>query len=112
MRYLREAVATGAARDSLMTTLPILIYCAGLAALREEWAFALRLSGAAASHQEQHGLADDLHRRAVSRGEHGSGARRLWVPTPPDAALAAGRALDADTALREAEAWLDALPLA
>ena len=109
LRYLRAAVATGAARHSILTTLPILLYGAGLAALREEWALALRLSGAAESLQELHGYGDDpidaqFHAHAIAP------ARAALDATAADTALAAGRALSADEALREAEAWLDALP--
>jgi hypothetical protein len=39
-------------------------------------------------------------------------AREAIGAEPADAAFAAGRALSVDAALREAEAWLDALPAA
>ena len=39
-----------------------------------------------------------------------STARDAVGADPADAALAAGRALGSDAAIREAEAWLDALP--
>ena len=109
VQYLREAVATGAARASILTTQPILVYCAGLAALREEWALALRLSGAAASHREQHGLLEhyvDAPFHAASMAP----ARAALGDRAADAAFATGRALSTEAALREAEAWLASLP--
>jgi tetratricopeptide (TPR) repeat protein len=109
VRYLREAVATGAARHSILTTQPILMCCSGLAALREEWAFALRLSGAAASHREQHGLLDD-YLDAQFDAASMAPAREALGADAADAAFAAGRAMSADAALREAEDWLNALP--
>ena len=82
VQYLREAVATAAARYSILTTQPFLLNCAGLAALRGEWAFALRLSGAAAAHREQHGLPGDFSTRHFTRQAWPRRARR-WVPRRP-----------------------------
>ena len=84
--------------------------CAGIAALREEWALALRLSGAAERDQEAAWLC-----RATSSTRHFTRAtmvraREALGADAADAAFAAGRAMDVDTALREAEAWLAALP--
>ena len=110
VQYLREAVATGSARASILTTQPILVYCAGLAALREEWALALRLSGAAALHREQHGLLEnyvDAPFHAASMAP----ARAALGDRAADAAFATGRALSTEAALREAEAWLASLPV-
>ena len=110
VQYLRKAVATGAARDSVLTIDPVLVCCAGLAALREEWAFALRLSGAAASHREQHGLLGlvvDAQFHAASMAP----AREALGADPADAAFATGRALSTEAALREAEVWLASLPV-
>ena len=109
VRYLREAVATGGARDSVLTIDPILVCCAGLAALREEWAFALRLSGAAALHREQHGLLG-LVVEAQFHAASMAPARAALGDRAADAAFATGQALSTEVALREAEAWLDALP--
>ena len=109
LQYLREAVATGAARDSVLTIDPILVCCAGVAALREEWAFALRLSGAAALHREQHGLLG-LVVEAQFHAASMAPARAALGTEAADAAFAAGRALSTEAALREAEAWLASLP--
>ena len=109
VHYLREAAATAARRDTILIAPTLPSNCAGLAALREEWTLALRLSGAADIDREQHGLSDDyvdarFHARAMAPAREALGA------SAAAAALAAGRAMDVDTALREAEAWLDALP--
>ena len=109
VRYLREAVAAAGAQYTVSSGQAFLRNCAGLAALRGEWTFALRLSGAADSHQEQHGIPGDFvdarfHARAMAP------AREALDAAAADAAFAAGRAMSSDTALREAEAWLDALP--
>ena len=72
VQYLREVVAISREYAGLDPDHPAIpLHCSGLAALREEWAFALRLSGAAESHREA-GTPGRLYRRAISHGKHGS----------------------------------------
>ncbi|MBK7743510.1 MAG: hypothetical protein IPI40_07370 [Betaproteobacteria bacterium] len=108
IQYLREAVAIRGCGTTLLTGQPILTCCAGLAALRGEWAAGAAVGAVPPGVSEQHGLFD-LCRRAVSRLEHVPGAQAVGTD-PAGAAFATGRALSTETALREAEAWLDALP--
>jgi non-specific serine/threonine protein kinase len=109
VHYLREMAAIAARKYTVVVAASFLSNCAGLAALCEEWALAFRLSGAADSTREQHGLSDDyvdgrFHTRAMAT------ARDALSASAAAEALAAGRALNIDAALREAEAWLDTLP--
>ena len=109
VQYLRELTALAGRAYTVPVAVTFLYNCAGLAALRSEWALALRWSSAADSTRERHGLADfyvDARFHAASIAP----ARGAFGASASAAALAAGRALDLDTALREAEAWLDALP--
>ena len=109
VHYLREMAAIAARKYTVPVAVCFLSNCADLAALREEWARALRWSGAADSTREQHGFSGDyvdarFHARAMAP------AREALDASASAAALAAGRALNIDAALREAEAWLDTLP--
>ncbi len=79
-----------------------------LAALRGEWVQALRWSGTATACQEENNLFDFVDARFHARSM--STAREAVGADPADAAFAAGRALGSGTAIREAEAWLVALP--
>ena len=109
VHYLRELTAMAGRAYTVPVAVSFLSNCAGLAALRNEWALALRWSSAADSTRERHGLADfyvDARFHAASIAP----AREALDDSASAAALAAGRALDLDTALREAEACLDALP--
>ena len=109
VQFLRDAVATADPQITIQSGLSFLINCAGIAALREEWTLALRLIGAADSYQERHGLWGEFV-DAPFHARSNADARDALGPDAADAALAAGRAMDVDTALREAEAWLAALP--
>ena len=107
--YLRDVVRTADGQYSIQTAQAFLRNCAELATLRGEWALALRLSGAAVSHREQHGLLGDFvdarfHARGMAPAHEAMGAFA-------DAALATGRALSEDSALHQAEDWLMALPV-
>ncbi len=109
VHYLRELTTMAGQTYTVPVADVFLSDCAGLAALREEWALALRWSGAADAIRERHGLAIfyvDARFHAASMAP----AREALGSAAADTALAAGRAVDFDTALREAEAWLDALP--
>jgi hypothetical protein len=108
VHYLREVASTTARKYTGPIAVYFLFNCADLAALREEWALALRLSGAADSICRRHGFSGDnidarFHAASIAPAREAMGASAT-------AAIAAGRAMDVDTALREAEAWLDALP--
>jgi predicted ATPase/DNA-binding winged helix-turn-helix (wHTH) protein len=108
LQYLLEAIATAEPQYSIQTGQAFLMNCAGLVALHEDWTLALRLSGAAESHKERHGIRGDyvdarFHARNMAPAREALGAPAA------DAAFAAGRALNDDSALREAEAWLEAL---
>ncbi|MBK9675691.1 MAG: winged helix-turn-helix domain-containing protein [Betaproteobacteria bacterium] len=109
VQYLREIVAIAEGTYEIPVVLPVLWNCAGLAALRGEWEQALRLDGAAKEFQEKHNLFDSVDARFHARSM--STAREAVGTDPADAAFAAGRAMGSDTAIREAEAWLDALPV-
>ncbi len=109
VHYLRELTVIATRKYTVPVAICFLSNCAGLAALREEWTFAFRLSGAADSTREHHGLSGDyvdarFHSRAMAPAREALGASAAAE------ALAAGRALNIDAALREAEAWLDTLP--
>jgi non-specific serine/threonine protein kinase len=109
VQYQREVEATAGQQFSIQTAQAFLRNCAGLAALRGEWKRALRLSGAAASHREQHNLLGDFvdarfHIRDMAP------AREALGNDAADAEFATGQSMDADAALLEAEAWLAALP--
>jgi len=111
VHYLRELKAIAAQKYRVPVAVYFLWNCAGLAALREEWAIALRLSSAADSTGKQHGFSEDyvdarFHARAMAPVRDALGAAAA------DAAAAVGLAMDVDEALREAEAWLEALPAA
>ena len=108
IRYLHEVLAIAKETYEIPTVAPLLWNCAGLAALRGEWVRALRWGGAATACQEKHNLFDSVDARFNARSM--STARDAVGADPADAALAAGRALGSDAAIREAEAWLDALP--
>jgi hypothetical protein len=108
IQYLREVVAIAEGTYEIPVVLPLLWNCAGLAALRGEWEQALRLGGAAAAFQEERNLFDFVDARFHARNM--STAREAAGADPADAAFTAGRALSSDTAIREAEAWLGALP--
>jgi tetratricopeptide (TPR) repeat protein len=111
VQYLREMVTIAGRKYTGPLVDALLWNCAGLAALRGEWPLALRLDGAAASHLEQCGLRGDF----VDARFHASSmapVRAALGALAADAAFAAGRAMNVDAALREAEAWLDALPAA
>ncbi|MBL0292331.1 MAG: winged helix-turn-helix domain-containing protein [Betaproteobacteria bacterium] len=108
VHYLREMASITARKYTGPVAVYFLSNCADLAALREEWALALQLSGAADSIREQHGLSGDyvdarFHTASIAPAREAMGASAT-------AAIAAGRAMGVDAALREAEAWLDALP--
>ena len=108
IRYLHEIVAIAGGRYEHHAAVTLLWLCAGLAALRGEWAQALRWGGAATAVAEKHSLFDavdaQFHARSMSAAREAAGA------DPADAAFAAGRALDSDAAITEAVTWLDALP--
>ena len=109
VHYLREMAAMAARNYTVPVAVSFLSNCAGLAALRGEWALAFRLNGTADSTRVQHGLSADyvdarFHARAMAPAREALGA------SASAAALASGRAMDVETALREAEAWLDTLP--
>ncbi|MBK9675692.1 MAG: winged helix-turn-helix domain-containing protein [Betaproteobacteria bacterium] len=109
VHYLRGLTAMAGRTYAVPVAVSLLSNCAGLAALRNEWALALRWSGAADSTRERHGLADfhvDVRFHAASMAP----VREALGAIDAAATLEAGRALDVDTALHEAEAWLDALP--
>jgi predicted ATPase len=108
VHYLREMASITARKYTGPIAVYFLSNCADLAALRKEWALALRLSGAADSIRKQHGLSGDyvdarFHAASIAPAREAMGASAT-------AAIATGRAMDVDTALREAEAWLDTLP--
>ncbi|MEO8751858.1 MAG: winged helix-turn-helix domain-containing protein [Casimicrobiaceae bacterium] len=108
VRYLRETVAAGTPCSAMMIQ-AFLRNFAGLAALREEWAFALRLSGSADAHRKQHGpwgefVDERFYALSIAP------ARARLGNQAAEAALAMGHALSCDVALREAESWLDSLP--
>jgi predicted ATPase/DNA-binding winged helix-turn-helix (wHTH) protein len=108
IRYLREVVAIAGGKYEHHAAAALLWSCAGLAALRGEWVRALRWGGAATACQERYNLFDSVDARFNARSI--STAREALGTEAADAALAAGRALSTETALREVEAWLDALP--
>ncbi|MBK9117306.1 MAG: AAA family ATPase [Betaproteobacteria bacterium] len=110
IRYLREIVAISKGKFEHYITATLLRTFAGLAALRGEWAQALRWYGAATAFEEKHNLFDAVDARFHARSM--CTAREAMGADPADAAFAAGRALGSDAAIREAEAWLEALPLA
>jgi predicted ATPase len=109
LRYLREAVAAAGSRYTAQSSQSLMRNCSGLAALRKEWTLAIRFSGAAEATRERHGLSDD-HVDARFHARDMAPAREALGASAAAEALAAGRAMDVDAALREAEAWLDALP--
>ncbi len=109
VRFLREALV-GEKPQISMAILQFLMNCAGIASLREEWTLALRLGGAAYACQERDHLWGDFV-DAPFLARHVSEARAALGTEAADAALAAGRAMDVATALREAEAWLASLPV-
>jgi non-specific serine/threonine protein kinase len=107
--HLRESVAAQRPQIRPAARPPLLALCAGLAALREEWALALRLSGACASSAERCGApiaGPDLpfHERVLES------ARAALAAKDADRAFEEGRSLDDDTALAQALGWLDTLP--
>lgn len=110
VQFLREAVGP-AESQTFFSALSFLMNCAGIAALREEWTLALRLSGAAQSHQERHGLWGDFV-DAPFYARHAVQAREALGALAADAALACGRAMSVDATVKEAEAWLLSLPAA
>jgi hypothetical protein len=110
-RYLVEAVRAGEGMYTILTTHAVLMGCAGLAALRGEWTFSLRLTGASEAHCDQHGLvyaATD----GRSYARHKAGSQKALGDAAAATALAAGRALHIDTAFAEALAWLESVPTA
>ena len=109
VHYLRKVAAISARKYTVPVAVFFLSNCAGLASLREEWTLALRLCGAADSTGRQHGLTDDFV-DARFHAERMARAREALGTEAAATALAGGRALDIDTVLREAEAWLAALP--
>jgi predicted ATPase/DNA-binding winged helix-turn-helix (wHTH) protein len=107
-QYLREAVATGTLSSGLAIQ-AFLRNCAGLAALRAEWTFALRLSGAADSQREQYdlsggGVDEVFYEQGIAPAREALGAAAAEVT------IAAGRAEGFAAALREAETWVTSLP--
>ncbi|MBK9117311.1 MAG: winged helix-turn-helix domain-containing protein [Betaproteobacteria bacterium] len=108
VHYLRELTAMAGRTYTVPVAVSFLANCAGLAALRNEWALGIRWSGAADSTRERQGLAD-FHVDARFHAASIAPAREALGSAAANAALAAGRAMDIDTALREAEAWLDSL---
>jgi non-specific serine/threonine protein kinase len=107
--FLREAVARADPRTSIQCGASFLQNCAGIAALREEWTLALRLSGAAESHMEKHRLSSNvvdgpIHDRAMAVARVALGADAA------DAARTKGQALEVDEAILEGLAWLMGLP--
>ncbi len=109
LQYLCEAIATAEPQYSIQTGQAFLMTCAGLVALREDWTLALRLSGAAESHKERHGLRGD-YVDARFHARNMAPAREALGTLAADAAVAAGRAASTDAMVREAEAWLHSLP--
>ena len=109
IRYLLEAVATSHPLASIQIGASFLQNCAGVAALREEWTFALRLAGASESFCEHHGLRG-TYVDAPFHAKNMATARGALGAIAADAALRAGRAADSDAMVREAEAWLRSLP--
>jgi tetratricopeptide (TPR) repeat protein len=107
--YLREAAALMGTSDAIRYVQRILVNCPGLAALRSEWLLAMRLAGAAATHRENTGLglAPD---EALPYARVIQPARDALGPSAADAAFASGQAMNVETALSEAVAWLEALP--
>ncbi len=108
IRYLRKIVAISQGKYENYFVAVLLRNCAGLAALRGEWAQALRFGGAATAFEERHNFFDFVDARFRVRSM--STAREAVGADQADAAFAAGRALGSDTAIREAEAWLASLP--
>ncbi|MBK9702556.1 MAG: winged helix-turn-helix domain-containing protein [Betaproteobacteria bacterium] len=108
IRYLHEIVALSGGKYEHHAATSLLWLCAGLAALRGEWVQALRWGGTATACQEENNLFDFVDARFHARSM--STAREAVGADPADAAFAAGRALGSGTAIREAEAWLVALP--
>ena len=109
VRYLRDGTAKAGPQCSQAFAEVVLRNCAGIAALRGEWALALRMSGAGEAHNDRYGLQGDvvdapMHDRAMAP------ARNALGTEASDAAFAAGRALDSGEALAEVAAWLEALP--
>ena len=74
IRYLRKIVAISQGKYENYFVAILLRNCAGLAALRGEWAQALRFGGAATAFEETAQFFR-LRRRALSRKEHVHGAR-------------------------------------
>ena len=109
VRYLREGMAKSGPHRSPMVTQMALWNGAGIAALRGEWARALRTSGAADGHGDRSGL-QGLAIDARIHASHMAPARAALGNEAAAANFAAGRALDSDAALAEVAAWLATLP--
>jgi tetratricopeptide (TPR) repeat protein len=110
-QYLRQAVSAADAQYSSQNTQALLRNCSGVAALRGEWTFALRLSGAADAHREQHALwGNFFDARFYAQGI--APAHEALDNAAAEAAVAEGRAQGPEAALAEAVAWLQSLPAA
>ncbi|MCC7038685.1 MAG: winged helix-turn-helix domain-containing protein [Burkholderiales bacterium] len=105
-RYLREAIAKAGPECSPIAGWIVLLNGAGIAALRGQWARALRMGGAGDAHGDRHGL----HAQGVDRRIHAlqmAPAREALGVAAAASAVAAGRALASADALAEVRAWLE-----
>ena len=109
VRYLRDGMAKSGPHCSQMAAQMALANCAGIAALRGEWALAIRMSGAVEAHNARCGLLGDFVDARI-HALHMAPARDALGVEVAAANFAAGRALDSDAALAEVAAWLATLP--
>jgi tetratricopeptide (TPR) repeat protein len=111
IRYLRDALVAFDGVVDYLNTQYRLWLCGGIAMLRSEPAFALRLFGAAEAHRERLRFAHLEPDRSQFEGWLAH-TRAATAEAAARGAFAEGAALSEGAAVAEAMAWLDGLPSA
>jgi len=110
VNYLREAVNLDDPRARLVSSLDFVMDCVAIASLRRDLAFAMRMNGVIEALKERRNLRSGFV-DARFHQRHVEAARAALGGQASDAAMAEGRALGFDAAIREALDWLESLPI-